>query len=478
MAFTEQNKVMGSLFTDKQRKPLEIASTAEAASAALSYESGKFYELESAEVIDIILDPFHPEFTNWNDIGKIKARLINSEVNKDVQSLQWINPSTNGIKKFPLLHEIVIVGEFASDKSVDNHTARNQYYFMPPLNIFNSVNENTMPNVSIDTKESNVDKKDYEKNQIENYNERTSGATTEQSFEYDVAVGTNEKNPNGDYLGNTFLQNYDIVPLLPFEGDTILEGRFGNSIRFGSTIKLNESSPEIPGGGHMPNWWSEEGINGDPIMIIRNGQSPLSSKTEIDEPAVEDLDSDGAIIMLTSGQTIDFCPACDNMVTWQKTQPHTLYNSQGKEGLKTNLMRDYTFSGNQIIMSSDRIVMNARKNEFMVYANGDIGFSTNGDFHINCRALRINAQENHNMTAAPNEKADAAKGEPAVLGRQLSNLIQGIVNKVLALRYPGAPGVVDDISAEDLRQYVSDEIDKICSKQAFQKSEPGKEVNV
>lgn len=496
MAFTEDKNIMGSILEDKKRNAVSIASSTQATSAALAYGStSKFFELETGEVVDIILDQFHPKlseiksqittkdteyntgYTGWNFIGYAKIRLINTDINKPYENLMWYPPLFNGIKRLPLLHELVIVGEFTSDKAIGNHTARTQYYIPIPLGVHNSLVDNAMPNVSIDEKTKSST--DGGADKAKNYQESETGAQAGQSLDDDVQQYNpdDSSNPNGDFLGNTYDANYNIRPLIPFEGDTIIEGRFGQSIRMGSTLDY-ANTKEIPGGGQFPNWWSEEGINGDPILIIRNGQSPLVEELEIDEPTVEDFDEDGAVIMLTGGQRIDFKPACDNMVTWKKTQPYTIYNSEGNEGLKTIAMDNYPFSGNQIMMASDRIVMNARKNEFMVYANGDIGFSTNGDFHINCRALRINAAENHNMTAPPKGKADAAKGEPAVLGRQLSNLIQGMVRKILALRYPGAPGVVDASTARELRKYVSNELDKICSKQAFHKAEKGKEVNV
>jgi peptide-methionine (R)-S-oxide reductase len=43
-------------------------------------------------------------------------------------------------------------------------------------------------------------------------------------------------------LGGTFTENPNINPLLPFEGDTIFEGRNGNSLRFSSTTKYDSGS--------------------------------------------------------------------------------------------------------------------------------------------------------------------------------------------------------------------------------------------
>ena len=499
MAFTEDKNLLGSVRADKERKTVSISSSNDTTEKALSYGStSKFYELETGEVVDIVLDSFHPKineiikqitvnddevtkgYTGWNFIGYAKIRLINSETNVPYENLKWYAPKVNTIKKYPLLHELVIVGEFTSDKALGNHTARVQYYDPDPLNIYNSIVENSIPNVSIDDKNNlKTNNTAQSINQIENYKDSESGGGVNQTFDDDVEKYSyiDSTNPNGDKLGNVFDANYNIHPIIPFEGDTIIEGRFGQSIRMSSTGNY-ANKQDIPGGGQCPNWWSEYGVNGNPILIIRNGQSDVFSNFDIDSPIIEHFDGDGATILLTAGQRIDFKPACDNMVTWQKRQPYTLYNSQGGDGYKTIKMSDYPFSGNQIMMSSDRIVMNARQNEFMVYANGDIGFSTNGNFHINCEQMYINAKGVNNMTADAGGEADDNKKEPAVLGYQLTNLIQGIINRIVRLRFPGAPGAVDKTTADELQRFVKNEIHNIISKQTYIKQEKSQEIKV
>jgi hypothetical protein len=75
---------------------------------------------------------------------------------------------------------------------------------------------------------------------------------------------TNSSELNNEY-GKTFNIKDNIRSLISFEGDHILEGRWGNSIRFGSTVtNSNTQSP-----------WSLSGNNGDPIIIIRNGQTSV-----------------------------------------------------------------------------------------------------------------------------------------------------------------------------------------------------------
>jgi hypothetical protein len=42
-----------------------------------------------------------------------------------------------------------------------------------------------------------------------------------------------------------------------------------------------------------------------------------------------------------------------------------------------------SFDGKQIIINSDRIIFNARKNELIGYSNSNINFSANGTFTVN-----------------------------------------------------------------------------------------------
>ena len=94
--------------------------------------------------------------------------------------------------------------------------------------------------------------------------------------------------------GGTFVENGNIHPILPFAGDNILEGRFGNTIRLGITSKID---------GSIQNNWSEEGDDGNPITIIRNGQDPeLEPPGWI--PTTENINTDLGSIYLTSNQKI------------------------------------------------------------------------------------------------------------------------------------------------------------------------------
>ncbi len=478
MAYISKPKVGRDYFTKnifkqydgKLTSPADVQDIARATAAGTSGGGvGNFYEIEPAEVLDIILDRFHPEFKSWKDIGKIKARLLYSEKNRNFDSLNWIKPLSNGFLKYPLLHEIVLTIAAPIDLATDDPEVSDLYYIMSPINVFNQLTENALPNVSVSAvvEKSNIEQDN--KNHINNFKDAETGVNNEKTIDEDIQEDNELNNPNGEYLGNTFNENYAIHSLVPFEGDTIIEGRNGQSIRMGSTVKFGDTSPKISAGGQFPNWWSETGETGDPILIIRNGQSVMSYEKDIDESVVEDFDTDPTSIYLTNGQTIHFQPACKNMVTWQNTHPWTKHSGEAK--------RPYTFKGNQILMNADRFVFNAKNGEFMVYANGDIGFSTNRDFHINCRAFKVNATETHSMSAQPEGQAETKKAEPAVLGRQLTEFINEFSDAIIQLRFPGAAGFVDPSTSKKLKRVIKINLDKILSKQTFIKAEKGMEIN-
>ena len=80
--------------------------------------------------------------------------------------------------------------------------------------------------------------------------------------------------------GKTFEEKV-ISPLQPYEGDLLIEGRWGNSIRFGSSV--NTSSEYTVNS----NW---SGTNGSPIIILSNKRSNKPQK----EFVVEDINTDGS----------------------------------------------------------------------------------------------------------------------------------------------------------------------------------------
>ena len=96
-----------------------------------------------------------------------------------------------------------------------------------------------------------------------------------------------------------------------------------------------------------------------------------------------------------------------------------------------------TYQGNQVIINSDRLVFNAKEDSILLFSDKAIGFSTNGSFHFDTS----DNNESKFIINSPNIYLglDLKKlpTEPAVLGNELHDLL----NKILDLIY----GLTGDI---------------------------------
>ena len=227
-------------------------------------------KLTAVRVTDIILDPSHDRFEDYgqyDSIGTIFYTTLNQS-NSSTDSIA--KPLFSFVKNYPLINETVLI-MFSGDK--DNKIST---YYLPTVNIWNHPHHNALPYI--------------QNNQNNNYEESI--------------LRRVENEPINIKLGEYFQEKTNIKPLLPYEGDTIIEGRFGNSIRFGST-NINDKV-------NTPNKWSNTGELGDPITIIKNRQSnQLDNKGWIHTQ--EDIMSDASSFYMTSNQQLsNFIPASLN----------------------------------------------------------------------------------------------------------------------------------------------------------------------
>ncbi len=235
----------------------------------------------AARVIDIILDVNHPraeEFGGYDGIGTIFWSYVN-EPNQaeDSKFLNSARPFFSFIKQYPLLNEIVLLIDapnknytFAELETTRNATLK---YYLPNVNVWNHQHNNALPDMV------------YHLEEKEDRNYDATGNTIIRTAEGDNSVEVP--------LGNYFKENLSIQPLLPFEGDTIVEGRFGNSIRLGATAK--EANDKTA--------YSTKGETGDPITIIRNG-ALVEEKDNGWEHTIENINTDHSTIYLTSNQVL------------------------------------------------------------------------------------------------------------------------------------------------------------------------------
>ena len=241
----------------------------------------------AVRVKDIILNIEHPQAINFGGYDAIGTIFFTKLDDNTPLEQTWTNinntarPIFSFLKNYPLKNEIVLIMS-SYDKNIYNTGGFTNYYF-PNLNIWNHPHHNALPTTKGISDDAS--KRDYK--QTEN----------------GLAVRQIEDEGTNIDLGDYFKEQTKIKPLLPYEGDTIIEGRFGNSIRFGST-NIGESILE-----ENKNRWSDNSTVGDPILIIRNGQlEETDGKGWVH--SIEDIDDDASSIYLTSNQKLDkFIPA-------------------------------------------------------------------------------------------------------------------------------------------------------------------------
>lgn len=192
---------------------------------------------------------FDPKYIGWIFYDNINLKTKSN--NTTIKDLPMAKPYMGHIKHLPLINEIVDIVKAPSDKHYIELGGANTEavdYYKEPINIWNNSAVSPLP--------------------------KNSDVTDEGAIKL------------GEYISNKVFLTQNMVN---FEGDTIINSRFGSSIRLGS------SNPQ----GKNP--WSNNEDEGDPIIIISNGQS-ITQENSLN---IEDINGDASSIYLTSQHRID-----------------------------------------------------------------------------------------------------------------------------------------------------------------------------
>lgn len=254
-------------------------------------------------------------------------------------------PSNINSKQIPLVGEFVLIYKTFNQESTSTKW-REAWYWITSIDVQSSINENSLPGLSDGLSQQEID-------QIK--------------------------------PGNTFLTK-STSPLQPYEGDLLVEGRFGNSIRFGSTIDLyGEKNYSFD-----PSWKGSN-KNGDPIIILSNGRTSYPNKQFV----VENIQSDESSLYLTSKQRIP------GLLFGNTISPNPLTCYQPAES---------QFSNSQFIGTADRVVLKAKTDIAVIDSPKAILLNTTGEIKLG---------------------SDAAS-TPMVHGDILISILQQIINQMLS----------------------------------------------
>lgn len=287
----------------------------------------------------------------WNGIGTVFYLDYDQSKNiteVDLNTCKIAKPFHASTQNYPLIGELIYIIDGPSP-STQISTTQSQKYYTGTVNVWNNNQQN--------------------------------------------APGT------GD-LGLNFNENNDIRRLIAFEGDRIYQGRKGNGIRFGSTVKLKSNINE----------WSSVGNDGDPITILVNGYVTTDPKSLV--PNIEEINKEKSSIYMTSTQAIPLMPGA------------SIVNPQ------VNTIKPKDYSNSQLIFNSDRITLNSKKDEVLLFAKTNIELNT--DNIINLNAGKV-AHINSPYIMLGTQKNGDYPEEPAILGNQLHDLFLQLFDSLSSL---------------------------------------------
>ena len=241
---------------------------------------------------------------NTNSLFAIKIRTCGDYFNTRIIIAK---PGNISNKQIPLIGEFVLVYKTFNELTTTTQW-RETWYYLTTISVQSSINENMLPGISSNSSQQ----------EIQNIKP-----------------------------GKTFEQRV-ISPLQPYEGDTLLEGRWSNSIRLGSSIA---SSPA--GHYYKSAPWSSNNP-GDPIIVLSNGRNNKTKK----EFVVENIEQDAASLYLTSTQQLN---------DLKITKPLTVHNS---------------FDGSQFVGIADRIILRAKRDLAVIDSELGIVLNTPNNIYI------------------------------------------------------------------------------------------------
>ena len=326
------NKINSSLVTE--------ASLSNMIKSQFSWlQEQQFYEIEAGEVIKVLTevddlpplpDTGKPDYSYY---GAIKARQLISDLDVKEENLPWRFPLNTSIRAMPVEGETVLCVKYLDEP-----------YYVDIVNRLQNPNLN-----SRDAGTSKIQFEEDEEIQLSFYSEVDESSGNPTSPPPD-SIKRNYDSQN--IFAPIQIQNVKLNP-----GDTLLQGRFGNVIRFSSDQKNRQFSSNVKistGQLYIPNGRELQKVIDDPRAVVE-----------------QNINSDASSIYLTENETVDLSV---NLIS--KVLPGQLLSNRK------------AFSGAQVIVNSDNVVLNARLNDVQLMASQNVNMTARR--RINLEAPMIN----------------------------------------------------------------------------------------
>jgi hypothetical protein len=206
---------------------------------------------------------------------------------------------------------------------------------------------------------------------------------------HNAAPDTLQDNWQDDLLKG-FPEQKTINPLIANPGDTLIEGRLGQSIRFG--------------GSKGASTYIDDSNNGKPVIIISNGQVTTKNGSDLIEENVNE----------------DF-----NSLYFFSDHKSILKSANNKrDSYDVVPLRANEYIGNQVILNGGRLFLNAKEDSAFISAKESIG--------LNARTVNLDATDYFCVDSKKiylGKKARTSSGnEPVILGTQLQSWLETLLD--------------------------------------------------
>ena len=314
-----------------------------------------YFIYEAAQVEEIVTNESSDLSTTTSrtaNTGRAKIRFINTGKGDDSKELPWADPLLPHQTSYPLVGEYVLVFKMLGT-----------YWYIGPINTKRKITENAHPLIGLIPQPVN--------NVIRNQRAIASGVLTQ------AIVNINK-------VGKNF-KELNVNPLKPFEGDIIYQGRYGNSIRLGSSQMISSADGE-----QYPN------------IILRAGQGPETSKTTEDGGASaltnESINTDASSIWMVSKQTLALIPA-----------------TYGTNIHMRSTFEKPIFDGASILLNSDKVILNSKATSIYMFAKKGIHMNALVDGVTIDSAGSIVFRTPNNLTAYAEKTLDIVSKEDTLV---------------------------------------------------------------
>lgn len=226
-------------------------------------------------------------------------------------------PRSAFIQEIPVVGELVLCSQYPSqDIDTKQGVIFNQYYYFSILNILNNQNNNVVADVSL------------------------------------INPQQQPAQENQNLCGKNFYINNQIKPIKYEQGDVIVSGRYGHSIKF-TNNRGNQNEVMLP-------------------SIIISNENSACTKNDTVQNSVDC----GSLIQLGNFET----------------QPKDPFNIASSRSLLDEI-NSFSLIGNNILQYSDRIIINGREKDVEIYAKQNVEISATSNILGESQNIKLKAKK-------------------------------------------------------------------------------------